>query len=195
MFASSAKPVLPEPTLTELPNRQWYPVYTQPLREYRLAEWCLGHEVPFYLPLEKKFATKRVQRPAKVDIYKFEKFSPMFKGYLFAAMTTEELTGIWHSNHVIRILRDAEQAQQRFLRELQVIRQFELASAELPVKVLPELVNGARFVILDGPLQGIHGQLIERRKQLLFAVNLDMFGQSVSAELDVSKYRLEPIDD
>ncbi|MBR0458323.1 MAG: hypothetical protein IJJ26_03725 [Victivallales bacterium] len=192
-MTASPSPPFPEPSLVALAGRHWYPVYTQPLREHRLAEWLLEKEIPFYLPLKKKFTIKRVKRPVKVDVYQYETFTPMFKGYLFAALDAEELTNIWHSNHIIRILRDAEQAQKRLLHELQVIRQFECASAELPVEVLPELVNGSWFVILNGPLQGVHGQVIERRKKLLFAVNLDMFGQSVTAELDVTKYRIEPV--
>jgi hypothetical protein len=119
----------PEPKLVELANRQWYPVYTQPLREYRLADWLLDNDVPFYLPQLKKFTTKHVKRPTKTDVYRYEKLCPMFKGYLFAALDDQGLTDVWHSNHVIRVLREAEQSQKRLLQELNVIRRFELASA------------------------------------------------------------------
>ena len=43
----------------------WMPIYTRPLHEFRLCDYCEKHEIPFYLPLVPSFKIHNVYKGQK----------------------------------------------------------------------------------------------------------------------------------
>ena len=55
----------------------WMPIYTRPLHEFRLCEYCKDHEIPFYLPLVPGFKIHNVYKGQERHTYKKEIFYPV----------------------------------------------------------------------------------------------------------------------
>jgi len=174
-------------------GRRWLPVYTQPLHERRLLKHFEQMGIPCYLPLLKKAAYKTVRSNNRTYQYLKEVRRPMFSGYLFACMAQEEEDSAWRTRSIVRIFRDQNFTQEQLLEELNLIRRFELASETQKVEILPQLVPGTKVMISSGPWEGIYGVIESRRKPLKFIVNLEIMGQAIATEIDITNIKLVEI--
>ncbi len=174
-------------------GRRWLPVYTQPLHERRLLKHFQKTQVPCYLPMLKKATYKTVRSHNRTYQYLKEVYRPMFSGYLFACMAQEEEESAWCTRSIVRIFRDQNFTQEQLLDELNLIRRFELASETQKVEILPELVPGTKVMIAAGPWEGIYGVIENRRKPLKFIVNLEIMGQAIATEIDITSIKLVEI--
>jgi len=164
-------------------GRLWTPLRARPRREKKAAEYCRGLGIPCYLPLRRR--RQRYQRRT------VETLLPMFPGYVFGAIDEEDYRQILLSGHVAGRLLVNEASEARLIADLNAVRRFEELSRSREVIVMPELVAGVAVVVRAGPLRGIRG-IVERRKNAtVVAVNVEMLGQSVAAELDVGELELE----
>ena len=161
----------------------WTPLRVRPRREKKVSEYCRGRNILCYLPLRR--TTRRYQRR------NVEFFLPMFPGYVFCAIDEERYQEIVVSGHVAgRLVVDAV-AERQLLVELNAVRQFEELSRSRNVIAMPDLVAGVAVIVRSGPLRGIRG-IIERRKgTTLVALNIELLGQAVAAEVDVGELELE----
>lgn len=159
-----------------IPGHIWTPVRTKPRREKKLAEYCEAKGVEFYLPLK-----KRIHRYGRRTV---EFFIPMFPGYVFCCLDEKKYQTILRSNCIVFRINIDEAGEEELLRELKSIRAFEKLSHETEVTVKPELVEGARVKINSGPFQGTTGFIERRKGKTLLTVNIEILGQSVTAEVD-----------
>jgi transcription antitermination factor NusG len=89
------------------------------------------------------------------------------------------------SNAIVYRITIDEVEERSLLEELKAIRAFEELANKSEVEVKPELVKGTKVVIQAGPMKGMQG-IIERRKgKTLMSVNIEILGQSATAEVDV----------
>jgi len=58
------------------------------------------------------------------------------------------------------------------------------------VEILPTLVPGTRVMIASGPWEGIYGVIDQRKKPLVFTVNLEIMQQAISTEIDITQVKL-----
>jgi transcription antitermination factor NusG len=163
-------------SFSHTPGVLWTPVRTKPRREKKVAEYCAANNISCYLPLLKK-----VHRYGGRTV---EFFIPMFAGYIFCGLDDEKYQRLTRSNSILfRINMDKFQ-EEALVGELNAIKVFEELSKHAEVIVKPELAEGSKVVINSGPLRGALG-IIERRKgKTLVSVNIEMLGQSVTAEFD-----------
>jgi transcription antitermination factor NusG len=155
----------------------WMPVRTKPRQEKKLKEYCDAHGIPCYLPLQ-----KRMHRYNRRCV---EFFIPMFSGYVFCQVNDARFSQMVCSNAVLFKIDVDEFDEGNLLDELNSIRRLELLSSEQEVVVKPELVPGVPVMIKHGPLQGMSGIVSARNKKTILSVNIEMLGQSVSAEVDI----------
>jgi transcription antitermination factor NusG len=71
------------------------------------------------------------------------------------------------------------------IEELKAIREMENHSSELEIIIRPEIVIGKKVLVNGGPLKGFSGIVSKRKNKTLVSVNLEILGQSVSAEIDI----------
>ena len=141
----------------------------------------------------KKAAYKTVRSNNRTYQYLKEVRRPMFSGYLFACMAQEEEDSAWRTRSIVRIFRDQNFTQEQLLAELNLIRRFEIASETQKVEILPQLVPGTKVMISSGPWEGIYGVVESRRKPLKFIVNLEIMGQAIATEIDITNIKLVEI--
>ncbi len=163
----------------------WTPVKTKPRCEKKLAAFCHGNNIPYYLPLVR--SAKRQKRENLVF------YLPMFSGYAFCALDDDSFRRIVNSNCVVHKLKMDSVSEKVLIEELGAIKTLELNSDDFEILVKPEIVVGTRIKISGGPLQGFSGIVSKRKNKAIVAVNLEILGQSVSAEIDIEF--IEPEED
>ncbi len=173
----------PEILVEHLAGHLWTPLRARPRREKKVAEYCRGRGIPCYLPLRRR--RQRYQRRT------VETYLPMFPGYVFCAVDEEDYRQILLSGHVAGRLLVDEASEARLIADLNAVRKFEDLSRSREVIVMPELVAGVAVVVRSGPLRGIRGVVERRKNATMVAINVEMLGQSIAAELDVGELELE----
>lgn len=164
-------------------DRRWVVVRTKPRCEKKLAEYCRRREVPHYLPLRRS-----VRRYSRRTV---EFMVPMFPGYVFAHPTIEQRTVVEVSSHAAQVLLPTAEQEAQLVVELNDVATLEQATLSGEVEVRPEIEIGRRVKVVSGPLAGLSGIVSRRQKRLRLTVNVELVGQSVSVEADVSEVELE----
>jgi transcription antitermination factor NusG len=168
--------------LTEYPGFVWTVAHVKPRCEKQVAEFAARHGVMHYLPLRRK--VKRFQRR------NVETRLPMFSGYLFVRTGAGDRERLAECHRIVRFFDMTPEREARLLEDLRCVRQLELTSQVTEVVVSPELAPGRAVVVRSGPFRGVRGVVVRRKDSVRITVNVEMLGQSVSAEVDVGE--LEP---
>jgi transcription antitermination factor NusG len=163
--------------ITHIPGFVWMPVRTKPRREKKVAEYCEANGILYYLPLRR-------------NLHRYERRTvefrvPMFPGYVFCSLNEALYQRLVRSNAIVYRINIDEVEERALLEELLAIRAIEELTEKTEVEVKPELVRGTKVLIHSGPMKGMQG-IIERRKgKTLMSVNIEILGQSVTAEVDI----------
>ena len=168
------------------------PVYTVPLHEMRLLDFCRQHAIVSYLPLRRAWRVKTHNRGNRQYTYRNEVLRPMFPSYLFAKMNADQRAALYSSGDVVRIIGVADQP--RLLAELQVVHQVEQIGMTTELEFNPGLCEGDKFLIESGPWQGITGWLTKKEKRFLWSVEIESVGTIIRATLDPSQYKLTKLE-
>ena len=173
----------------------WMPVYTRPLHEFRLCEYCKEHGIPFYLPLVPGFKIHNVYKGQKKHTYKKEIMRPMLSSYIFAQITEDQKKQIWRSNSINSIWNVTTEEQPGFVEELHGLQMMESLALSTKLEFKKEIQVNDRFVI-DAPreYEGTYGYLVEKRKRFWWIVRLEFLGQYIETQIDPSEYTFRRID-
>ena len=172
-----------EMELVPSPGVVWTVAHVRTRCEKVVATFAGRHGIMHYLPLR-----RRLQRYQRRNV---ETWLPMFNGYLFVRLGEGDLEMLTQCHRIIRFFQMTPEREARLLADLQSVRALELAAlTSLVVVVNPELAPGCSVMINAGPFRGIRGIVARRKDSTRVTVNVEMLGQSVSAELDAGE--LEP---
>lgn len=169
--------------IEHVPGFTWMPVRTKPRREKKVLEFCQANNILCYLPLNKK-------------VHRYERRSvefhvPMFSSYVFCNMNEDKYQRLLCSNAILFKIDIDKSAEENLIRELNAVQSLEKLSLETELSVKPELVGGVRVTVNNGPMRGMQGIIKKRKGKTLIFVNIDLLGQSVSAEFDAGDLEAE----
>jgi transcription antitermination factor NusG len=173
--------LLLEPTSEPATDRKWWAVQTKARQEKSLARELLSYEIPFYLPLVRKYATRRGRKVCS--------HIPFFNGYVFLYADEAERVRSLTTNRISQLLPVVEQESLR--RDLQQLQQ--LITSDAPLTFEQRLEPGQRVKIKDGLMRGVIGTLICRRNETRLLVAIDFLQQGASLEID--DFQLEPVEE
>ena len=125
----------------------WMPIYTRPLHEFRLCEYCIDHEIPFYLPLVPGFKIHNVYKGQKRHTYNTEIMKPMLSSYIFVQLTEDQKKQIWRSNSINSIWNVTTEEQPQFVEELHGLQMMEALALSTKLEFKKEIQVHDRFVI------------------------------------------------
>ena len=171
--------------ISKAEDRRWTAIHAKARCEKAVAHFCTSHSIRHYLPLRRR--AKRHQRRT------VETFIPMFTGYLFVHIHDEEKYVLKRFSKVAHVLPIDDPAEGRLIKELQNIRQMEEISRREEVVVQPEIMPGKMVRVISGPLLGTEGIVESRGNKMKITVNVEILGQSVSAELDIGDVETEDV--
>ena len=169
--------------ISNSPGFLWTPVRTKPRQEKKFIEYCEANGIAFYLPL--RSSVKRYQRRT-VEFY-----IPMFTGYVFCSLNQELYQKSVLSNRIVYRLQMNEKSEEELIRDLRDIQMIEKLTGESDVIVRPELASGRKIIVKSGPLKGMRGVVEKRKGKTMITINVEMLGQSVSAETDVEDIEVD----
>ena len=170
------------PVLERVDGARWAPVRTRARCEKIVASYCRHTNIPHYLPL-----LRRLARYQRRDV---ETFSPMFPSYIFVQVGKLQSEFFWRCPKLVSLLPVDQPQEELLLSELRDIRRLEEAALESEITVKPELAAGVKVQVQSGPLSGLTGIVERRGRKARVTINVEMLGQSVSAEFDLEDVKI-----
>lgn len=157
-------------------------------------QWVVFHSKP---RCEKKVESLQRQRPAEIFLPTLERVHnyggrkrvnqiPMFPGYVFGMIRSEDLRWFRQNANVANILTVVDEAH--FLEPLRAVA---LAlQAGMSMEVFPELEPGRAVQITGGPMKGLEAEVAEVRGKNTVFIRLEMIQQTVAMEIDLAYLKL-----
>ena len=164
-------------------TKLWYALYTIVRHEKTVNSLLSNKNIETFLPLREVF-TQWKDRRKKVQL-------PLFPGYIFVRIfekDTRSILNILNTKGVVRILSSNGSYETIPAHQIDSIRRLVDTSVEYdPYKYL---VKGKEVVVVNGPLQGVHGKILERKGQNRLIVSIDIIKRSVSVKVDPADIEL-----
>lgn len=155
----------------------WYAFVTRPRHEKRVEKQLRGNGVECYLPLQRTLRTWKDRR-TMVDL-------PLFSCYIFAHISYFKRYDVLMVPGVVRIVAIGNRPTPVRDEEIEAVRR--LLSSGVKFDLSPELHYGDRVRVVEGPLTGIEGELVDFRGGSRVALNVDAVGQSLLVEVERDK--------
>ncbi len=184
MVYSDLETISPEPELA-IPDGlegTWWVAHTRSRNEKVLAHELQQLDIFNYLPLKQKITrSSRTGRKSHSTV-------PVFAGYLFLNATETQRHRALATNRIANMLFVA--AQDQLVAQLRNVHR--VIGTDAGFEQFDGIRVGQWVRVIDGPLEGVEGQVVKQLGKLRLAVNVDILGQSVLAE--ISAPMLEAID-
>jgi len=162
---------------TTLINREWslwYALFVKPQKEHSTKELLEQKGYETFLPIcreWRRWADRRVIRE-----------KPAFPGYLFCSFNPRWRMPVLTTPGVLKIVGYAGNPEPIDDAELQAIK--TIAASPLGYGPCPYLEAGRKVRILDGPLAGVTGILLDSKNGRRLGVSVSLMQRSVSVQLD-----------
>jgi transcription antitermination factor NusG len=150
---------------------QWFVAHTRPRCEKRVVDYCRDLGIATTLPCYKsvrKYPGKSVT---------FEK--PLFPGYVFLQTIPECRAQIFQSDYVANILSVFDQKQ--FEQQLQAV--LIALESGLEIRLAPEIGEGCKVRIKNGPLAGMDGWVESRTGFDVVLLRIDFISQAAAVKM------------
>lgn len=158
---------------------KWYALYTCPRHEKMVLQQLNGKTIECYLPLYQSLRRWN-DRKALIDF-------PLFPGYLFVRIPLSARLRVLTVPGVVRIISFNGKPASLSDEEISTLRaSVDLRSAE----PFPYLAEGKKIRITSGPLKGLEGIVVRRKKKLRAVVSIHSIMQSYAVEVDVADAQL-----
>jgi transcription antitermination factor NusG len=165
----------------EFLQARWYAAQTCANHEKRVQEQLQLRTVESYLPV---YASVRRWKDRSVRLA-----LPLFPGYVFVRLALRDRLQVLQTPSVVRLVGFGGQPTPLANQEIDALRQ-GLAN-DLRIEPHTFLKVGQRARVIAGPLQGLEGILVRKKKLSRFVISLDLIRRSVAVEIDVTE--LEPV--
>lgn len=163
---------------------QWFAVYTRSRHEQKVNGRLVKKEIETFLPMAERWSRRRDRRQ-KIRV-------PLFPGYLFVRVCLEPhvYIEILKTESVVRILGHNGTPTPIPDEEISAIQ--TVVRSGLTLTPFPYLKEGQRVRVVNGPLYGIEGILVETKaKKNRLVISVDLLKESASVE--IASEDVEPI--
>ncbi len=155
---------------------EWFAVYTRPRHEKKVAQQLSEKGINVFLPLRTVVSTWKDRR-------KQVQF-PLFGGYVFVHIVMEDRLGVLRMPGVVQFVSIEGKPVPIPEDQIEAVRQ--LVNSGLKYDPYPYVKEGMRVTIRNGPLKGVEGIVISKRKKHLLVLSVDLIQQSASLEIDIT---------
>jgi transcription antitermination factor NusG len=169
-------PAVLAPYAEESGGPKWYAAYTSANHEKRVAHELGRRSVECYLPLY-GIVRRWKDRRVRLDL-------PLFPGYVFVRMALRERLRVLQVPGVARLVGFEGHPAAVPDEDIEAIRTC-LAGGH-PLLPHRYLQRGQRVRVLSGPLAGLTGVVVRRKKETRLVISFDLLTRSVAVEVDLS---------
>jgi transcription termination/antitermination protein NusG len=152
----------------------WYAAYTCANHEKRVVEQLGLRKVENFLPL---YASVRRWKDRRVTLE-----LPLFPGYVFVRMALRDRLQVQQVPGVARLVGFDGMPAALPDQEIEALRT-SLGSA-VRAEPHPYLSAGRRVRMKSGPLAGLEGVVVRRKKRVRFVVSMELIQRAVAVEVD-----------
>jgi transcription termination/antitermination protein NusG len=158
-----------------MPN-EWFAVYTRPRHEKKVAEQLTNKGIQVFLPLRTVISHWKDRRK--------EVQFPLFTGYVFVHIVLEDRLSVLRIPGVVQFV--ASEGKPVAIPDYQIDAVRQLVNSGLKYDPYPYVKEGMRVTIRNGPLKGVEGLVLAKRKKHLLVLSVDLIQQSASLEIDIN---------
>lgn len=165
-------------------HKQWHVVYTRSRAEKKVRDELQIQEIECFLPLQKKLRQWK-DRKKWVEM-------PLLTGYCFVHISNKEYFKVLQTNNVVCYITFEGKAAVIPSRQIDYLKQM-LKQFEFDVTVTKDnFVPGKKVEVIEGPLVGLRGELVESRGKSKFVLRLHQMETSFNVEIPASQISLLP---
>lgn len=151
-------------------EKNWYVFYTSPRAEKVVYKDLLAREYDAFLPLTK---TLKVWKNRQKKIIE----SPLFPGYIFVNTRLNEIYDISRIPKVATFIRCGQKPSVIPSHDIATIKKMLMLEQEVSVETT--FYEGERVKIIQGPLIGHEGILVEQKGKTRFGIRLNEINHTV----------------
>jgi len=159
----------------------WYAAYTSANHEKRVAEQLKWRSVEHFLPL---YDAVRLWKDRRVQLR-----LPLFHGYIFVRLALKDRIHVLQVPGIAKLVGFNGMPVALPQQEIESLR----ANLESGVRAEPHpfMTAGRRVRVKRGPLAGLTGTLLKRKRRTRFVVSLELIHRAVAVEIDEAD--VEPV--
>jgi len=152
----------------------WYAVYTRSNCEFKVARHLSTRGVEELLPVYRS-RRRWSDRTRELDL-------PLFAGYVFCRFDPQRALPVVSTPGVVRIIGSGRNPVPVADAEIDAIR--AICTSGVRAQPWPFLEVGRRVAVVNGPLAGIEGIVLELKNQFRLVVSVSLLQRSVAAEIE-----------
>jgi transcription antitermination factor NusG len=166
------------------PSKQWHVVYTRSRAEKKVKMELDFKNIENFLPIQKKLRQWK-DRKKWVEI-------PLMSGYCFVNISSNEYDLVLQTNNVVSYIRFEGKAAVIPESQIDSLKQM-LKQYDFEVEVTTEnFAPGKKVEVIEGPLMGLRGELIEARGKNKFIIRFSQINSIFSVEVPANQLSLLP---
>jgi transcriptional antiterminator NusG len=142
--------------------------------EKKVNEALVEKSIETFLPLREVLSQWKDRRK-RIKI-------PLFPGYLFINIALEDRWRVLSTRGTLRIVGSGGVPIPVSLDQIEAIKR--VLESRVECDCYPYLTQGREVVVVNGPLEGIKGRILERRGNYRIIISVDTIRRSVSVEVD-----------
>lgn len=154
----------------------WFAVYTRSRHEKKVTSQLQEKKIEVFLPL-RKVLHRWKDRKKELSL-------PLFSGYVFIRIGLQQRVSVLRTPGVVSILGDKGDPVEIPEQQIETIRR--VVQSDIKYDPYPYLKEGMRVTIVRGPLRGVEGVLVAKRKKHLLVLSVDLIQQSTALQVDIS---------
>jgi transcription antitermination factor NusG len=162
----------------------WHVVYTRSRAEKKVLTELTQKGIECFLPLQKKLRQWK-DRKKWVEM-------PLMTGYCFVCISRKEYDRVLHTDNVVCYITFEGKAAVIPAKQIDALKQLTKQN-DFEVKVSKENFEPGKLVeVIEGPLIGLQGELIETRGRNRFMIRFSQIKSSFLVEIPSDKLSLLP---
>jgi len=165
-------------------TKNWYAVYTRSRAEKKVAAELDLSKIENYLPLHKKLRQWK-DRKKWVEM-------PLLPGYCFVHISRKEYDRVLQTNNVVCYI--TFEGKAAVVRDEQIAAlKSMLQQEDFEIEITPEnFRNGKKVEIIEGPLMGLKGELVDIRGKHKFLLRMEQLDKSFLVEVPANQLSAVP---
>ncbi len=161
--------------------RPWRVFYTLPRAEKKCEERLAQRRVAVFLP---KYAVVRQWADRKKKVVE-----PLFRNYIFAQVDEQERLTVLQTPGIVRCVSFGGAPAEVPAAEVEQLRIAEQDPERLTVIAFPQPGIGEAVTVVEGPLQGLRGEVLQHRGQTYVVIRVAAIRQAVRVNVPAAWVR------
>jgi transcription antitermination factor NusG len=154
---------------------KWYVITTRPRAEKKISLGLTKIGVEHFLPLQKQLRQWK-DRKKWVE-------TPLFNSYIFIYIAEQFRSHVFEVPGVVNYLSVGGKAS--IIRDEEIDRIAKICRYENDIEIDNEILNiGDEVEVVEGPLKGIKGKLVEKANNTFLCIVIENLGYTASFKID-----------